>query len=96
MQGYACRAVDIPALAVGLPHQRQRLYWAAVSDADGIPPLRAAEPWAQPVSWPGEPAPAFVADGVPGVVVRRCVKGFGNAIVPPLAAEVIRALMESQ
>jgi DNA (cytosine-5)-methyltransferase 1 len=96
MQGYACRAVDIPALAVGLPHQRQRLYWAAVSDPDGIPPFRAAEPRQEPVPGAGQPAPAFVADGVPSAVVRRCVKGFGNAIVPPLAAEVIRALMESK
>jgi DNA (cytosine-5)-methyltransferase 1 len=28
--GYAGRAVDIPALAVGAPHIRQRLYWVAL------------------------------------------------------------------
>lgn len=32
-QGYACRAVDIPACAVDAPHQRQRLYWVAVADS---------------------------------------------------------------
>ena len=32
---YACRAVDIPALAVNAPHIRQRLYWTACSVADG-------------------------------------------------------------
>lgn len=34
-EGYACRAVDIPACAVDAPHIRQRLYWVAVDDADG-------------------------------------------------------------
>lgn len=34
-QGYACRAVDIPACAVDAPHIRSRLYWLAVGDAVG-------------------------------------------------------------
>lgn len=33
-EGYACRARDIPALAVDAPHERNRLYWLAVGDAD--------------------------------------------------------------
>lgn len=33
-EGYASRAVDIPACAVDGPHQRQRLYWVA-ADAGG-------------------------------------------------------------
>lgn len=32
-EGYACRAVDIPALAVDAPHQRNRLYWVAVDNS---------------------------------------------------------------
>ena len=32
-EGYACEAVDIPALAVNAPHQRNRLYWVAMADA---------------------------------------------------------------
>ena len=32
--GYAGRAVDIPALAVGAPHIRQRLYWVALDMAN--------------------------------------------------------------
>ncbi len=31
-EGYASRAVDIPACAVNAPHIRQRLYWVAVVD----------------------------------------------------------------
>lgn len=33
-EGYASRTVDIPALAVDAPHQRNRLYWVAVADTD--------------------------------------------------------------
>lgn len=32
--GYAGRAVDIPACSVDAPHERNRLYWIAVADAD--------------------------------------------------------------
>jgi DNA (cytosine-5)-methyltransferase 1 len=32
--GYAARAVDIPACAVDAPNQRNRLYWAGVRDVD--------------------------------------------------------------
>jgi DNA (cytosine-5)-methyltransferase 1 len=28
--GYACAAVDIPAVALGAPHRRQRLWWVAM------------------------------------------------------------------
>lgn len=34
-ENYASRAVDIPALAVDAPHERNRLYWIAVADAQG-------------------------------------------------------------
>jgi DNA (cytosine-5)-methyltransferase 1 len=33
---YDGRAVDIPACAVDAPHQRNRLYWIAVADSDGV------------------------------------------------------------
>ncbi|WP_299753416.1 DNA cytosine methyltransferase [Devosia sp.] len=33
-EGYASRGVDIPACAVDAPHQRNRLYWVAVVDAE--------------------------------------------------------------
>jgi DNA (cytosine-5)-methyltransferase 1 len=35
-EGVASRTVDIPALAVDAPHQRNRLYWVALADAEGI------------------------------------------------------------
>lgn len=33
-EGYAFRAIDLPACAVDAPHRRQRLYWCAVADSD--------------------------------------------------------------
>lgn len=33
-EGYTSRAVDIPACAIDAPHQRNRLYWVAMADAD--------------------------------------------------------------
>ena len=33
-EGYACRAVDIPACAVDAPHIRQRQYWVSVANSD--------------------------------------------------------------
>lgn len=35
-EGYASRAVDIPACAVDAPHIRQRLYWCAVADSNAV------------------------------------------------------------
>ena len=35
-EGYASRAVDFPACSVDAPHQRNRLYWIAVDDSEGI------------------------------------------------------------
>jgi len=35
-ENYASRGVDIPACAVDAPHIRQRLYWCAVADTEGV------------------------------------------------------------
>ena len=44
-EGYACRAVDIPACAVDAPHQRNRLYWIALGDASNERRQRAGVAW---------------------------------------------------
>jgi len=44
--------------------------------------------------WRIEPGLSLLADGVPGRVAQLC--GFGNAIVPQLAAEFIQACQEAQ
>ena len=166
--GYSSRAVDIPALAVGAPHIRQRLYWGAVNVADtdkggrgrwawdgagerngqaperdeghrqlagcredhhdvadaeglgpqkrerkdrqpdargrsqgGLDPLRDRSFWSDAIWVEGsdrkarrlKPGLPLLAHGVPGRVGK--LRAYGNAIVPPLAAEVVKALMET-
>jgi DNA (cytosine-5)-methyltransferase 1 len=166
-EGYASRAVDIPACAVDAPHIRQRLYWCAVVNADGSDvghsdgqrreealreprdsvtpprerstdcleralglgglleyPMRArrfglsdlarasqthysTNPYSDVSYWSRDewlvchdgkarrtkPGLPLLAHGIPGRVAKW--RGLGNAIVPPLAAEVIAALRET-
>jgi DNA (cytosine-5)-methyltransferase 1 len=77
----------VPAVRVGLAGQ-----WGWRGEAD----LRAL--YANPTGrahWP-EPLVCGLADGLPAGMDRsRALKGFGNAIVPQLAAEVIAAYMEA-
>lgn len=155
-EGYASRAVDIPACSVGAPHLRSRLYWVAqnmgiadsagrdareqaaaplghgnsvvaggdcrsdMADPNGAEPGRrqfgfqpgggghrgdatgqerasfwADHEWllgADGKSRRAKPGICLLAHGVPNRVGR--LRGYGNAIVPPLAAEVIKAFME--
>lgn len=102
--GYASRAVDIPAAAVGAPHLRHRLWFVAHPCGQGLPlPKRQAllgtrrgqEGSAASGSrgWPAEPAVGRVAHGIPHRVGH--LRALGNAIVPQVAAEVIRSYMEA-
>lgn len=152
-EGYASRAVDVPACAVDAPHIRQRLYWCAVDDAvrgrhrdadreiftgrDGAvdasgvlrdmadaeyarPPFTGREPQSEGAQhrpldarreercfWDdtewltgadgktrrAKPGVRLLAHGLPNRVGR--LRGYGNAIVPPLAAEVVKAFMDA-
>lgn len=122
-EGYASRAVDIPACAIDAPHIRQRLYWVATDMADSEyarssrarsePQPESAQHWPRN-SYPEEggfwddaewltgadgktrrsqPGVRLLVDGVPNRVGR--LRGYGNAIVPPLAAEVVKAFMDA-
>ena len=153
--GYAARAVDIPACAVNAPHIRSRLYWVAedlgdtdrhgrtkgqsaaeavrhgntaesasrVADANGSRPqigsigenisrdLRDERKTDEPYdvgNWHShewrigadgkarrvKPGIRLLAHGVPGRV--DLLRIGGNAIVAPLAAEVIKAYLEAE
>ena len=151
--GYACRAVCVPACAVDAPHIRSRTYWCAVADPDcsgragraddtlrcpqqravversdawgdlGDPDtLRGLQPQGCVGDQRGRTADAnangsWWADadliachdgkarraqsGLPMLVARfpeRVAqwRGLGNAIVAPLAAEVIRAFLDTE
>lgn len=115
-EGYATRAVDIPACAVNAPHIRQRLYWVSadtvrIRGEGHIAPPGAGEmrPWwkgspedLQPIiASPYERGACFpqpllrrVDDGLHARVGR--LRAYGNAIVPQVAAEVIKAFLECE
>jgi len=140
-EGYACGAIIAPAVSIGAPHIRSRLWfvaadaigeslrddqqWLSGRRADGIPDQGHAEPrhdgsaepvaiasgaghpfwsrapgqWAHPSTagsgwWDAEPVVRSVAARLPGRVGR--LRGYGNAIVPQLAAEVIMAFLEAR
>lgn len=92
--GYACRALIVPASGVGAPHKRERLWFVAdaPSQRDGVAPWQVParrnipehSPW-----WAAEPDLDRVAHGVPGRVDQ--MRALGNAIVPQVAAELIGA-----
>lgn len=52
-EGYASRAIDIPACAVDAPHIRQRLYWCAVGNADFMRELQPQGAISQQRGWAG-------------------------------------------
>lgn len=108
---YSCGAAVIPAYAVGASHERKRLFWMAHTGSQGWQgphPVRSVHiPDAEALSKYGDPlgeVRGFMEvgdfrllsyDGVPLVVARHAIKGFGNAIVPQLAAKFIQASIEA-
>jgi len=104
---YACGAVDLCAASVGAPHIRQRLFWVADANSAGWqdaarwtgqagPPGRlliaAQAPEAGLREWAPQPATGWVVDGLP--YVPHAVRGYGNAVVPQVAAAFVSAYME--
>ncbi len=91
---YAIGASVLPACSVGADHQRERIYFACDTDrySEPIGAVDAEMAWVpRPHREPGGMVPK---NGLSRDVVA--LSGFGNAIVPQVAAEVIRAYMELQ
>jgi DNA (cytosine-5)-methyltransferase 1 len=103
--GYAFGAADLCAAGVNAPHRRQRLYWVAHAGhlvCDEASGFRGAAPGFVGAAGADDgsvqyrrigPGVLPVADGVPERVGR--IRGYGNAIVPQLAAVFIRSFMEA-
>ena len=107
---YACAAVVIPASAVEADHERARLYWLADASGEGREghqswdrlPIPARAPFAQPSdpfalarrAMGGDYAGLCSRDGLSVGMERRAAHGYGNAIVPQVAAEVIGAFLD--
>ena len=88
---YDIGAAILPAVAVGCDHARHRLYFVGHTDSHRES-VRAVHAEASRLSRAcGDTGRVALEDGVPARVAFR---GFGNAIVPPLAAEFIKAYIE--
>jgi DNA (cytosine-5)-methyltransferase 1 len=107
-EGYACGQAVLPACSVGARHIRQRIWWVADSAQEGRENCERQSSDARfngerPAAydgcevgwrdrWASEPGMGRVVHGVfPGNSQVQC---YGNAIVPELAAEFIRAYRE--
>jgi DNA (cytosine-5)-methyltransferase 1 len=101
-QAFAVGACVLPATSVGAPHRRNRLFF--VAHASGTDPKRGSEnrrwsaspqamaqPWAY-ANWRGGISLyRRLVNGLSPGVAKGCANGFGNAIVPQVAAEFIKA-----
>jgi len=106
-EAFACAAAVLRADAFGAAHERKRLYWVAHASSQGWPghqpitslPLATAKARAlhgDPLAGArraldGDYSDLLPCDGLSVVVERHATKGYGNAIVPQVAAEFIRA-----
>jgi DNA (cytosine-5)-methyltransferase 1 len=109
---YACGAAVVPARAVGAEHERKRLYWVADTGSagrEGHQPLNRV-PISAPAAFTvdgdvlararraldGDLSGLLPCDGLSVVLERDALKGYGNAIVPEVAAAFIRAYQEAR
>jgi DNA (cytosine-5)-methyltransferase 1 len=65
-----------------------------MADAHGIQALGPPIARAERHSWGAEPAVGRVAHGIPHKLVEPALRGFGNAIVPQVAAEFIATYLD--
>ena len=106
-EAYACAAAVLRADGFGAVHQRKRLFWVAHAGGKGRQRHKPVErlPVAAPSSFPvdGDPlarawrilatdnGDILPSHGLPVAVERCATRCYGNAIVPQVAAEFIRA-----
>ena len=107
-KSYACGAAVLPACSLDAKHIRQRLWFVADHDGARQPNLerfaaakKSKEKWigfgldhsenVERFRWPAEPAVGRVVHGLPPTMDQ--LRAFGNAIVPQIAAQFIRASM---
>ena len=108
-EGYAAQPIIIPACAVGAGHRRDRVWIIAYTKREGsqgcMPdnciPRSEREAHAKPSNGIADTWDSLArcrgglreVDGLPVKVVRDQCKGAGNAIVPQVAAEILRVMM---
>jgi DNA (cytosine-5)-methyltransferase 1 len=108
--GYACAPCVLRADAYGADHERKRLYWLAIARSAGRQrhqPLDSVSVTAAAAfavigdtftrarrAMDGDLSDLLPCNGLSVVMERDALKGYGNAIVPQVAAEVIGAYMD--
>jgi len=109
--GYACWATVIPACSIGAFQHRERVWICANAKREGLqghfkklrPSVRQSTSHAKPNDGMPDSWDALArhsgglrgSDGLSVGMVRSEVKGYGNAIVPQVAAEILKAMMQA-
>jgi DNA (cytosine-5)-methyltransferase 1 len=109
---YACAAAVLRADAIGLEHERKRLYWVADAGGAGLqgPGNDTSILWRNEKALAvngdaiararralaGDYSGLLSGDGVSVVMERNALKGYGNAVVPKNAQVFIEAYLDSQ
>ena len=103
-EGYEVQSFIIPASAVNAPHQRYRTWIVAHTDSQrgclwetdrqDAEDVRQSPRCKVTGNWDFEPNVGRVANGIPYRVDR--LKGLGNAIVPQIAYQIGKAIMEAE
>jgi DNA (cytosine-5)-methyltransferase 1 len=107
---YACGPVGLPASSVGADHGRRRVWWVADAHSarwEGHQPVECVPIAASAAltisrdafvrarrAVAGDYSDLLPCDGLSVQLERDALRGYGNAIVPECAAEVIAAYME--
>jgi DNA (cytosine-5)-methyltransferase 1 len=90
--GYTVGAAILPAASVGQDHARSRIYFACHANGHSEPVVPVNAEVARLPRHRSNPGVVVPANGLSRDMVA--LSGFGNAIVPQVAAEVIRAYLE--
>lgn len=90
-ENYSVGSCILSACVVEARQERERLWIVACSDS--FKKVRPAISRLERHSWANEPDVDRLAYGLPGRVEQ--LRAYGNAIVPQVAAEVIKAFMET-
>jgi DNA (cytosine-5)-methyltransferase 1 len=89
---YAVEVDVLPAFVVGADHARERIYFTSYTNGYGKSRLPIYAEASRLSRFSGEQRGMVPAHGLYDDVA--CLRAFGNAIVPQVAAEVIAAFME--
>lgn len=89
--GYEVGAAILPACGLGFDHVRERIYFACHAHGVSKPSLSINGEVARMQRARGDAGDMVRPNGLPQSVVMR---GFGNSVVPQVAAEFVRAYME--